>query len=58
MFMSYKNLTDEQKTELLTKLNWDYDVSAKDLRDLINGKKTSAGAFTTEALKPFCGKIW
>ena len=56
--MSYKNLTDEQKTELLTKLNWDYDVSAKDLRDLINGKKTSAGAFTTEALKPFCGKIW
>ena len=48
--MSYKTLSDEEKLILIEKLNWDYDISAKEILDVITGKKYSAGAFTRETL--------
>ena len=48
--MSYKVLSDEQKMNLLTKLNWDYDVSYEDILKLIKGEKDSVGGFSQESL--------
>ena len=39
-----------EKIELLKSLNWDYDVSAEDMLDVVENKKVKAGVFDKESV--------
>ena len=39
--MSYKTLSDEEKLILIEKLNWDYDISAKESEWKLSGMSGS-----------------
>ena len=48
--MSYRNLTDLQKKDLLTKITWDYNVDYDELLHVVKGIKNKSGAFTRSIL--------
>lgn len=48
--MVYKELTENEKLELISYLNWDYTDTYKDMLDVIEGRKKSSGAFNEKTL--------
>jgi hypothetical protein len=45
-----KSLTRVEKENLLTKLMWDYQIPGKDVLDLLEGNRETAGPYTAETI--------
>ena len=52
--MVYKELSEEEKMNLLYGLNWDYTDDYRDMLAVVEGKKERSGAFTEKTLFARC----